>query len=458
MACLLPLVAQELPVAMINALRQADIPVHNVGVFVQEVDETRPILSYNVATPFNPASVMKLLTTDAGLELLGPTFRWKTQAYVDGTFSNGVLLGDMIIKGSGDPKLVIENFWLFLRQIRAKGLRDIRGNLLLDRTAFADNSHDPAQFDGNPQKPYNVGPDALLLNYQMIALRFLPDAIDNLVRVSMEPSLADYMVVAPKLAKDDVCGNWQEKLQADVGSGVTFFRGSYASSCGEQVWYLNPYRMTSLQYFSAVFRQMWRDLGGTISGQVISGSVAPTARVLAEWQSPALSELVRDINKYSNNVMARQLLLTLGAQVAQGPGNRELGASAIHAWLESKGIATDDVVIENGSGLSRNERIAPMTLGRMLVTAFHSPLMPEFIASLPLVGYDGTMRVRMRGTTAAGQAHIKTGSLDNVRSLAGYVQAASGKWYVVVCLINHPNAPAGQQAQDALLQWVFEKA
>jgi D-alanyl-D-alanine carboxypeptidase/D-alanyl-D-alanine-endopeptidase (penicillin-binding protein 4) len=453
----LPVASQELPGGVMTALRQAKIPVRNVGVFVQEVGRERALLSYNAAMPFNPASVMKLLTTDASLELLGPTFSWKTQAYIDGSLSDGVLNGNLSIKGGGDPKLVMENFWLFLRQLRARGIRDIRGNLLLDRSVFEDNLYDPSQFDGDPQKPYNVGPDALLLNYKTIALRFLPEESGNQVAVTVEPPLAGFVVVAPKLTRDGVCGDWKGRLQADVGVTSAVFNGSYPASCGEQVWYLHPYRMSAIQYFGAVFRQMWSELGGTLSGQVVSGTVAPTARQVAEWRSPTVPEVIRDINKYSNNVMARQLLLTIAAQAEPAPGNVERGARAIRSWLAAKGIAADELVIENGAGLSRNERIAPGTLGQVLLSAYRSPVMPEFVSSLPLVGYDGTMRKRLRGEDVAGQAHIKTGSLNDVRSVAGYVQAASGKMYVVVCLINHPNAPAGQQAQDALLQWVFEK-
>lgn len=453
----LPAAAQDLPASVTKALKQANIPIRNVGVFVQEAERSRPLLAYNVTQPFNPASVMKLVTTDASLELLGPTFTWKTQAYVDSAPANGVLNGDLSIKGSGDPKLVMENFWLFLRQIRAKGVREIRGNLVLDRTAFEDAVYDPAKFDGDPQKPYNVGPDALLLNYKTIALRFIPDEAGNQVNVSTEPPMAGFAVVAPKLSRDAVCGDWKGKLQADVGAGSALFNGSYPAACGEQIWYLHPYRMSSVQYFDDVFRQMWSDLGGRFTGKVVSGSVAPTARLLAQWQSPAVPEVIRDINKYSNNVMARQLLLTIAGQAEPMPGNVERGAHAIRNWLSGKGISADELVIENGAGLSRNERIAPATLGQVLLAAYHSPVMPEFIASLPLVGYDGTMRKRLRGEDVAGQAHIKTGSLNDVRSVAGYVQTASGKMYVVVFLINHPNAPAGQQAQDALLQWVFEK-
>lgn len=451
-----PLMAQEVPSEMLAALHQARIPLSGVGLFVQQVDAAQPMLSLSATRAFSPASVMKLVTTDAALELLGPIYRWKTRAYVDGSLSNGVLNGDLSIKGSGDPKLVMENFWLFLRLIRARGVRDIRGDLILDRSAFEEQSYDPAEFDDDPQKPYNVGPDALLLNYKTIALRFIPDAATRQVNVSMEPALAGYVLKPPKFSGGTLCGDWKSSLQADVGVAVTVFHGSYAAACGEQVWYLNPYRMSSTEYFAAVFRQMWAELGGTIKGQVRTATVAPTASLLAEWQSPALPEVIHDINKYSNNVMARQLLLSIGAQADGGVGTSERGARAISDWLAAKGIASDTLLMDNGSGLSRHARIAPATLGRLLVAAYHSALMPELIASLPLVAYDGTMRHRLRGEAVAGQAHIKTGSLGEVRSVAGYVQAASGKMYVVVCLINHPNAPAGQPAQDALLQWVFE--
>ncbi|MBB3245142.1 D-alanyl-D-alanine carboxypeptidase/D-alanyl-D-alanine-endopeptidase (penicillin-binding protein 4) [Herbaspirillum sp. Sphag64] len=452
----LPVSAQELPASMVNALRQAKIPVRSVGVFVQQVDTAQPVLAASAATAFSPASVMKLVTTDAALELLGPTYSWKTQAFIDGALQNGVLSGDLSIKGSGDPKLVMENFWMFLRQIRAKGVRDIRGNLVLDRSIFAEQEVDPAQFDDDPQKPYNVGPDALLLNYKTIALHFLPDESGKQVVVSVEPPLAGYVVNPPKLSADVACGDWRTRLKADVGDVSTSFAGSYPAACGEQVWYINPYRMSANQYFGAVFRQMWAELGGTFSGQVVAATVAPAAHLLAEWQSPTVPEVIRDINKYSNNVMARQLLLTMAAQAAEGPGNVARGAQTISAWLSSKGIASNAVIIDNGAGLSRTERITPAILGQLLLTAYHSAVMPEFIASLPLVGYDGTMRKRLRSDAVAGQAHIKTGSLNEVRSVAGYVQAASGKMYVVVCLINHPNAAAGQPAQDALLQWVFQ--
>jgi D-alanyl-D-alanine carboxypeptidase/D-alanyl-D-alanine-endopeptidase (penicillin-binding protein 4) len=447
--------ARDIPLAVVNALKTAGIPREAVGVYVQEVTGKKVLTASNAKVPFSPASTMKLVTTKAALDVLGPTFTWKTQAYANGVQTGDVLVGDLIIKGSGDPKLVTENFWLFLRQIRAKGIREIRGDLLLDRSVFEETTFDPAKFDGEATKPYNAGADALLLNYDSFRFRFVPNEAAGVVNVVMDPPVAGYPVSAPKLSIED-CGDWQGKLSAALDGGSANFGGSFSALCGEKTWYVRPYQMTNTQYFAAVFRQMWSDLGGVLTGEVRNGVTPFNARLVTEWESVTLPEVIRDINKYSNNVMARQLLLTLAAKALNTPANTERGAQVIRHWLESKDIDAPELVIENGSGLSRNERIAPRTMARILVAAFKSPLMPEFISSMPLVGYDGTMRSRLTDQSVAGNAHIKTGRLDDVRAIAGYVLAESGKRYAVVCIINHRNAARGLEAQDALLQWIYK--
>lgn len=443
--------ARGLPSSVSEALTRARIPEKAVGIIVQEVGRQNPLLAINQYTAFNPASTMKLVTTDAALELLGPTFTWKTQAYVSGTLAGDVLQGDLIIKGGGDPKLVTENFWMFLRQIRAGGVRDIRGKVILDRSAFEQSAFDPAKFDGDPIKPYNVSPDAIMLNYQALRFQFKPSVADGTFNVAIDPPLAGFDVVAPQWTNDD-CGDWQSKLLASFGDGNVRFLGSYAAACGEKTWYLHPFRMSRNQYFAAVFGRMWSDLGGVFKGEVVDGVVPQDARLLTVWESAALPEVIRDINKFSNNVMARQLLLTLASKA---PANAELGAQSIKAWLIDKGIEAPELFIENGSGLSRNERIAPASMANLLLAAYRSPLMPEFVSSLPVVGYDGTMRHRLNDQGVAGNAHIKTGTLNEVKAVAGYVLAASGKCYVVVFFINHSEAARGGGAQDALLEWVF---
>jgi serine-type D-Ala-D-Ala carboxypeptidase/endopeptidase (penicillin-binding protein 4) len=446
---------ESLPQPMADALKRAALPTAAVGLIVLEADSGKLVAGFNSNTALNPASTMKLVTTHAALDLLGPTYSWKTQAYTTGSVSGDVLQGDLVIRGGGDPKLVIENLWLFVRQIRARGIREIRGNLQLDRSAFEEAPPDSVAFDGDPLRPYNAKPDALLFNFKSQLLRFVPDTGAGVARLQVEPVGTLPPAAAPRLSNGD-CGDWQSKLGVAVDAQTVRFNGAYPSACGEKSWLIHAQHLNHAQYFDAVFRQLWSESGGRILGSLALGPVPPGAQLLAEWRSPALSEVIRDINKFSNNVMARQLLLTLAMEEnPTAPATAAAGAAVLKRWLASKGIDAPELVVENGSGLSRRERISAETLGRMLVAAFRSPLMPEFVASLPLVGQDGSMRLRLRGQGVAGRAHIKTGSLAGVRAIAGYLDAANGKRYALVSIVNHPNAAAAQEAHDALLQWLY---
>jgi D-alanyl-D-alanine carboxypeptidase/D-alanyl-D-alanine-endopeptidase (penicillin-binding protein 4) len=228
------------------------------------------------------------------------------------------------------------------------------------------------------------------------------------------------------------------------------FRGAYPLSCGEQLWHLSL--LDHGRYFAAAFGALWSSAGGTWSGRVREGTVPADARRIALHESAPLAEVIRDVNKFSNNVMARQIYLTVGTDGGRQAASAARAEAAIRAWLDSRGLAMPELVLENGAGLSRTERISAGSLARLLRHAFAGPLMPELMASLPLAGVDGTMRKR---SGAAGAAHIKTGLLADVRAIAGYVDAASGRRYVVVAIINHANARSGQAAHDALLQWVY---
>jgi D-alanyl-D-alanine carboxypeptidase/D-alanyl-D-alanine-endopeptidase (penicillin-binding protein 4) len=448
--------AQELPAPVAAAFRKAGIPADAVGILAREVDSARPLFAVNPMLPLSPASTMKLLTTNAALDLLGPAHTWKTSAYARGREQNGVLDGDLILRGSGDPHLVQENLWLFLRRIRARGIRDIRGDVLLDRSLFADDAHDASQFDGEPLRTYNAGADALLLNFNAFNLRLIPDQAAGRARLVVEPPVTGLAIAGPRLVEGD-CGDWKKRLVPRIDDTTIAVDGDYPYACGEKEWFVSPYRMSRAAYFGAVFRQLWTELGGSFSGTVRDASVPADARLIAEWESEPLAQAVRDINKYSNNVMARQLLLTLAAEAGSRPADAAHGAQAVRGWLAKKGIPAPELVIDNGSGLSRNERVSADTMGRMLIAAYHSPTMPEFIASLPIAAVDGSMRNRLRDSDVGGRAHLKTGSLEGVRAIAGYVLSASGRRYAVVCLVNHPNAAASMRAMDLLLQWVHER-
>ena len=441
------------PPAVANALRAAKLPTSAIGFFVQDVTATKPALALNAERAMNPASVMKLVTTYSALELLGPSFVWKTGFYANGTLRGDLLEGDLVIKGAGDPKFSQEQLWLALKAVRARGVREIRGNILLDRSGFDANGYDPSKFDGDPLRAYNAGPDALLINFKALALTFVPDETGISVTVSAEPR--GLPVRSSVKLTPGACAEFRSyPVKAKVDATGIHLTGNYAASCGVKTWWLHPFELTHQQYAAAVLRQLWVDLGGVLAGEIRDGALPAAARLLFEADSPSLAEITRDINKFSNNVMARQLFLTLSAETLKLPGSAERSARAIKTWLADKKVGGDELVMENGSGLSRIERISAGTLGRMLVAAFRSPVMPEFMSSMPLVAYDGTMRRRLKTRDIAGQAHIKTGSLNDVRAIGGYVLAASGRRYAVVFMVNHGNAGAAQGAQDALLQWV----
>ena len=452
--------AQGLPGALEQALKRAGIPLTGVSAYVQPLDSQRPIIAHNAALAMNPASTMKLVTTYAALELLGPTYAWKTEAHANGPMQAGVLEGDLILKGFGDPKLTLENFWLLLRKLRALGLREIRGDLVLDRSYFEAAEEDPARFDSDPLRAYNVGPDALLLNFKAVRFLFVPDAEKKSVTVIAEPKPAGLEFSAGVRATDGPCGDWRSGLKADLksngNSARAAFTGSMPASCGERTW--NAGLLSHPHYVYGVFRALWEELGGTLRGGLREGTVPASARLLATHESASNAELVRDINKFSNNVMARQVFLTLGAELLKLPGRTDRSGRVVQSWLAEKKLDFPELVMENGSGLSRQERISAANLGRLLLEAYRSAVMPEFMSSLPLVAYDGTMRRRLRFESVAGQAHIKTGSLADARTLAGYVLDKNGRRHVVVLFINHANAGAGQPAQDALLRWVYEGA
>jgi len=444
--------AGELPAAMTEALQDAGIPTRALAVVVLPVDGGPALLSHNSRQAMNPASAIKLLTTYAGLELLGPAHTWRSDALAEAVPSNGRLDGHLYLRGNGDPKFSAEHFWLLLRQLRARGVSDIRGDLILDRSAFAPAEHHPGDFDNEPLRPYNAGPDALLINLKSVQLTLQPDLPRKAVKVIVDTP-SDGLQISNRLQLGrDTCGDWREQVKASV-SGLTIdLSGVFSAACGEKSLHLSPW--PAEVQVEVLFRSLWRELGGTFGGRVRDGRTPVTARTLATHESPALSEIVRDINKNSNNVMARQLFLSLDSE---RPATAEGARRRIAAWLQEKGLRMPELVLDNGSGLSRKERIAAESLAQLLQAAWQSPVMPELLASLPVAGVDGTLRKRLNSSAASGRAHLKTGYLEGVRAIAGYVLDHSGQRWIVVCLLNDAQARLGKPALDALLLWVAKR-
>ncbi len=446
--------ADRLPAEVSGALQRANVPDGAVAIVVQEVGTGHSRLAVNDTLPMNPASLAKLVTTYAALDLLGPAWTWSTPVWMVGRIEGGVLEGDVVIRGSGDPTLVIEQVWLMLRRIRQSGVQEIRGDIVLDRSAFAVQAGDPAEFDGEPSRPYNVRADALMLNYKSVTYTFAPDPPARRARVVTTPVLAGAAPVQNVPLVDGPCNDWRAGLKSSLGAdGRLQLDGSYPTSCGERSWHVaDPNPQT---YAERLLAGLWAEMGGRLTGRVREGSAPMALAPSFEVGSPPLAAVVRDINKFSNNTMAQQLFYTLASTAwPDRPATADAARTRLRQWMQLQmGDPGPQLVLDNGSGLSRENRISAAVLARLLQNAWRSPVMPELIASLPVAGLDGTLK---RSRSATGRAHLKTGSLRDSAGVAGYVLADSGRRYVLVALIHHPNANAARPALEALLQWVVQ--
>jgi len=459
-----------LPAEVRTALKRAQLPPEALVAWVAELGPAGvapPRLRFRAEEPVNPASLMKLFTTGAALELLGPAWTWSTPVLATGPVEAGVLQGDLVVQGRGDPTLVIERLWLLLRQLQQRGVHEVRGDIVLDAAAFAPSALAAGDFDGEPLKPYNVQPDALMLNQKTLQLAFVPDPPRRVARVSSDVALAGVRIddSVPLVAAAD-CGDWRGVLKADFSDPSRLhFGGAYPVQCGERSW---PLAYPEPESFNArLIGALWHELGGQLGGHVRNGVAPPHAQPLFVFASPPLAEVVRDINKYSNNVMAQQLFLTLALQAgaaapsagpepaAAPPATPEAARALLRALLrERTGCDQPELVIDNGSGLSRASRSSARCLGAWLQALWAGPVMPELVGSLPVTGVDGTTRRPGRAWGAAlGRAHLKTGSLRDSAGIAGYVLSASGRRYVLVAVLAHPDAGAGRGVLDALVQW-----
>ena len=447
----------ELPTTVADALKNVGIPQQNVAIYVQAVESDSPILSHNAGNSLNPASVMKLVTTNAALDLLSPVYRWKTEVYRDGSVSNGVLNGNLIIKSYGDPSFNAQEFWRLLMSVQQEGIKQIKGDLMIDKSYFAKNVGGRNTFDDETWRAYNAMPSAFLVNGRNTSFKFT--ASENVVKVSQEFELPEVQIVNNMKLSQGRCGEWRSNFGYTVKSltnkAIVTFSGTFSPDCGER--YLELSIFDDEKYAFYTFRKLWWQLGGSFNGNLKVQDTPIGATKILEQQSDPLGYVIRDINKWSNNLMARQLLLTLAAEKGGTPATETNGAAVIKAWLVGKNLRFDELVIENGSGLSRTERISAEHLGKMLVVAFKSPVMPELMASLPILSLDGTVKKRLNDSQANGRAHLKTGSLDGVSAIAGYVLDTKNRRHVMVMLVNHANAAASKNAQDALINWVYQQ-
>ncbi len=459
-ACFAATANAELPTALQRILNGHAMPDADVSVFVQAIRGREPLLSHLPEVPRNPASTIKLLTTWVALDELGPTYSWPTEIYYLGEYAGSQLRGDLGLKGYGDPFLVTEEFWKLLGALRRSGLEDVQGDLVVDDSYFAPLEEDPGDFDGQPTRTYNVTPNALLVNFKAVRFQFLPDRQNGGVRISADPQPSNLEIRNRLRLVDGACRGFQAGISFDLTDVLTgrmaSFDGGFPAACAPYALSRSVLQHDTFAY--GVYRSLWAELGGRHRGGMRRGVMPEGQEPALTWRSRPLAEVIRSVNKFSNNVMTRQLLYTLGAEAAGAPARPEAGIAAIHDYLGEHQLDSVDLVLANGAGLSRDTRISAELLAQTLLIAARSPLAPEFLASLSLGGLDGTTRGRFNGHAVAGRMHVKTGRLDDVSALAGYVHARSGTDYAAVVIVNSPEAHRGpgEELQEAFVRWVYE--
>jgi D-alanyl-D-alanine carboxypeptidase/D-alanyl-D-alanine-endopeptidase (penicillin-binding protein 4) len=453
-----PALAEALPQGMADALNKSGIPQEAVAVYVQSLDDGAPLLSVNAEQPMNPASAMKLVTSYVALESLGPAHTWKTAVWAKGEIRDGRLNGDLVIRGGGDPYLTLERMWLMQRALRAKGVREIAGRLVLDMSLYDLPPMDPGAFDGEPLAAYNALPAPLIADFNAQQVRIAVEGEQVNVRPELPLSGVNFISQLRPVA--GACNAWRDGIVMSFPDPsmkeIVAFEGGYPRACGEKRLPLNL--LDPAQNFVQVFRALWEESGGKLEGEGVLGAAPAEDAPLLEFESPPLADLIRPLNKHSSNVMARMVFLTLGQEKFGVPATLGKSLLAMHDTLQAHGLDFPELFLENGSGLSRDERISARSMGRLLSDVYRSPHFSELESALPISATDGTLKKRFNGSAFSGHAHLKTGSLKDVRSLAGYLVDRNGRRLAVVMFVNHDKADQSEAAQKALLNWLYEGA
>ena len=426
----------------VRALATVEIPAAHVSVVAQPLEGVGRGWALNPNALRLTASTAKLYTTYAALVRLGPATTLKTEVWQNNN--------DLILVGSGDPSLTVERISSLLRQLRAQGMQHINGNIVLDRSRFGPASSmpfDPTTFDNKPMRPYNVGPDALLLNFRALQLVLTPQ--DGKALARLDTPLADASVDNQLQLGDGPCSDWKDGVQSTISGNFRItLKGKLPRSCTPQTLQLAAHgpelagEAGANKYAEALIRGLWEEMGGSWSGKAVSGTKPSAATLVASTESQPVAQLVRDINKYSNNVMARQLFLLL----ADAPSTQAGAEQALRQTLAARSVPMKHLVIENGSGLSRKEATTAEEMTGLLRVIWHDPRMPELLSSLPIGGTDGTLKKNKNNGGDVGRIRLKTGSLENTRAAAGYVQDSRGHWHTLVVLIQDPKATANYGA------------
>lgn len=446
--------AEKLPPAVDQAIQQSPLSRQSISLWIAPAVGGTPLVDYQSQVSRTPASVEKLITSGIGLYLLGENYRWQTAFYTNGNIRNKTLTGNLYIKGQGNPYLVEEALMDMVIELRNMGIDHIQGDVVLDNSYFINAVENPDFFDGHGMEPYNALPNALAINFRTIDL-----VIENKqgkIHINSDPQLT-YTRIQNNMTFSQVkrCRGkgFRPKIAVDNSQDLIIVSGTMSHQCKQQR--MKKVLTDAGDLFYGHFAELWQLSGGTLSDKWHYGKIPKNAKRLYSGQSRPLFEQIAAMNKLSNNIMTRQLFLTIGAELTQPPATLKKARAIVVNKLQSLGIPTQGLFIDNGSGLSRKSKITAYQLGQFLRVMQDSRVKPFFEQSLAIAGVDGTLRRRLRNTPLAGNAIGKTGTLKHVKSVAGYLTAQSGTKYVYVMLFNGRKAKAGRPLMDDIMQWLY---
>jgi D-alanyl-D-alanine carboxypeptidase/D-alanyl-D-alanine-endopeptidase (penicillin-binding protein 4) len=456
-----------LPPEVQATLAASGLPPEAFGLHLVPVaGRGQPLASVNAESPFKLASTTKVVTSLAALDLLGPQYRWRTCAFIDGPLQDGKLLGDLLIVGGGDASLTAVEMLAWFQHLQRQGLQEVWGDIVLDRFAFRlqpDDHHGTPQ--PVPERPHHALPDALMLDEGVVRVSVHAD-VGQAPQVSLQPPMAGLRVVN-ELRLGRACSAAVHVDRQDGESRVVV-RGQWSAACGHRE--LAHLALPHEEYTVHAVNALWREAGGRLKGRVLdkrapdrdtlyplASATGKPLKPFAEHLSAPLPVVVRDINKTSDNLAARNLMLSLSQGFPQRAATLPQARARLAEWLRRQGLAAGDIEVDNGSGLSAAERGKPRALVQLLRHAWHAQQGRAFLDSLPVAGVDGTLAHRMTSGDATGRAHLKTGTLADTRALAGYVRARSGQVYALAAVVNHASAPQATPVLDELVAWTVRQ-
>lgn len=473
-----------------------------------------PLLSHQADIARTPASTMKLVPSFIALDTLGADFVWHTRVYHTGIIVGDTLYGDLIIQGSGDPKMTHERLQQLLYKVQTAGIHHINGNIIVDSSVFKNVTKDPAAFDNSPLRPYNASPDGFLVNFSSVGIQSYP--LDSTrAQLTYTPQLANYQLPSMINMRSAACGQARYSIAPQWQAAQLTLNSNLPDSCGEHAFYIAY--PDAKDFAARVIAAKWQTLGNTLSGKVIAqetpyrannpankqkksphglAAIAMSPLPIVSYPSLNLTQQIYDINHFSNNVMTEQVALSIGAYKTDVNKNdthqesvnkqgtdtdKTINNQAISLYQFGQPTATDypqalqsinqwwqtnltspPPHLTNGSGLCRDCSISAANLSELLTYAYNQPSFDAYVSSLGIAGVSGTISAhsdRLPKSQAIGRAWIKTGTLNNVTSMAGYVKGLSGQDYVVAGLINTDhalNAYTARTVLDSMLDWTAQ--